>query len=127
MSKVESRVSKGGSQPLRLPNGKVIGRVEGHRFVKTVCASKHKLRTPPAWAIDAEAFDESIKPVAQEIIVWDRESETRWRVTVADFDALKGTFDRGFGKQYFLPLSHWQVIGPSGDRQLRFWGDDTND
>lgn len=126
MLKEQCRGQQPPSQRLKLPNGRVIGRLEGDRFIKPVCASKHRLRTPPAWAIDAGVFDRSIRGLAREIVIWDRETDTRWRVQVEVFDEHKGTLDRGFGAQYFLPLPYWDVIDPNGDRQLRLWEDGAN-
>ena len=37
---------------VKLPDGKVIGYIENHTFIKEVRASKHRLRCPPTWAID---------------------------------------------------------------------------
>jgi len=69
--------------------------------------SKHQLREPPAWAIDADAFDEWVKPNAREIIVTDTEAKIRYKVLTETFDRLKQEMDRGFGRQYFLVLAHW--------------------
>jgi len=96
---------------------KIVGHLEGNRFIKTVIGSKHRLRRPPAWAIDAEAFDTEVKPNATEIVVLDRETDTEYHCTVETFDRLKGELDRGFGRQYFLTLNHWEVRG-NGHREL---------
>ncbi len=100
--------------------GKVIGQIQGDKFVKPVVGSKHRLRCPPAWAIDARAFDEQIKPSASMIIIEDRETQQHYHASVATFDKLKGEFDRGFGRQYYLTLTHWTVEG-NGHQQLRLW------
>jgi hypothetical protein len=107
---------------VKLPNGKVLGRFQENKFIKEVCGSKHRLRYPPAWAIDAEAFDREVKPNAAEIIVIDKETGTKYHAQVDTFDRLKGELDRGWGRQYFLTLNHWEVEN-NGDRQLMFdWG-----
>ena len=92
--------------PVRVKN-RTIGFIENGCFLKPVVGSKHQLREPPAWAIDAEAFDEWVKPNAREIIVTDTEAKIRYRVPVETFDRLKQELDRGFGRQYFLTLAHW--------------------
>jgi hypothetical protein len=117
-----SNCSTKSRRPVKLPDGRVIGWLEGNTFIKPVCGSKHKLRQPPAWAIDAEAFDQQVKSQAKEIVIWDRESDTKYRAPIEDFDEHKGEFDRGCGRQYFLVLAHWQVIEPNGNRptQLSF-------
>jgi len=101
--------------------GKVIGYLEDHTFVKPVLGSKHRLRCPPAWAIDAEAFDREVKPNATKIVVRDRETGLEYHCLVEVFDRLKAELDRGFGKQYFLTLNHWEVSG-NGHHQLSLWG-----
>ena len=105
--------------------GKVIGYLRGHAFIKTVTGSKHKLRCPPAWAIDAEAFDREVKPNVTELVVIDREAGLEYHCPVEAFDRLKGELDRGFGKQYFLTLSHWNVRG-NGHQLNLFEGGDGN-
>ncbi|MFC1930346.1 hypothetical protein ACFLWE_00410 [Chloroflexota bacterium] len=88
---------------------KVIGYIEGNRFIKPVVGSKHKLRQPPAWAIDADVFDREVKPVCTQIVIVDKEAGTEYHATVETFDSLKGSFDRGFGRQYFLTLNAWKT------------------
>jgi len=92
--------------PVRAKN-RTIGFIENGCFLKPVVGSKHQLREPPAWAIDAEAFEEWVKPNAREIIVTDTEAKLRYRVSVETFDQLKQEMDRGFGRQYFLTLNYW--------------------
>lgn len=92
--------------PIRV-KGKTIGFLDNGYFLKPVVGSKHQLREPPAWAIDADAFDEWVKPNAREIIVTDTEAKIRYRVSVETFDKLKVELDRGFGRQYFLTLNYW--------------------
>ena len=112
-------------QPVNLSDGRTIGWLEGDTFVKPVSGSKHRLRQPPAWAVDAEAFDQQVKSQAEEIVIWDRESDTKYRASIEDFDQHKGEFDRGFGRQYFLPLARWKTErNGNGGRQLSLWGGD---
>ena len=101
--------------------GKIIGYLQNHTFVKPVTGSKHQLRCPPAWAVDAEAFDREVKPNVTELVVIDRETGLEYHCPVEAFDRLKGELDRGFGRQYFLTLNHWEVRG-NGHRQLSLWG-----
>ena len=102
---------------VKLPNGKVIGHFEQNKFIKEVCGSKHKLKYPPAWAIDAEAFDKEVKFNATDIVVIDRETGIKYQTTVENFERHKGELDRGWGRQYFLTLSHWEIEN-NGNRQL---------
>lgn len=101
---------------------KIIGCLEGNKFIKSVLGSKHQLKYPPAWAIDSNAFDTEIKPNATAMVVIDKEKDIKYFVSTDSFDRLKGTLDRGFGRQYFLTLNYWQVE-ENGNRQLSLWGD----
>ena len=100
---------------------KIIGHIDGNRFVKQVSGSRHMLRRPPAWAIDAEAYDSEIRPNATEIVVLDKETGLEYHCSVETFDRLKGGLDRGFGRQYMLTLNHW-VVRVNGHRQLGLLG-----
>ena len=104
---------------------KVVGCLKGDKFIKSVIGSKHQLRQPPAWAIDAEAFDVEVKPNASVIVVIDRETGIEYHCPVETFDKLKGELDRGFGRQYFLTLNHWEARG-NGHQQLSLWGGGSN-
>jgi hypothetical protein len=108
---------------VKLPDGRVIGWLEGATFTKPVCGSKHRLRRPPAWAVDADVFDELIMPVAKELRIEDKETGTVYEVSVAYFDQHKGELDRHFGRQYFLPLARWKTHeNGNGGKQLTLWG-----
>lgn len=104
---------------------KIVGHLIGNRFIKSVIGSKHRLRFPSAWAIDAKVFDSEIRPNATEIIVIDKEAGLEYHCSVETFDQLKEELDRGFGKQYFLTLNHWVVRG-TGNHQLKLWGGESN-
>lgn len=64
MSNSQCIAKSGRGQLLRLPDGKVAGQLQGDVFIKPVVGSRHMLRTPRAWAIDAELYDE-IRPSIQ--------------------------------------------------------------
>ncbi len=86
---------------------KIIGDIDARTFTKRVKGSKHMLRQPPAWGIDAPIFDEQIKPNCDTIVVIDMETDKKYQVSVELFNKQKGTLDRGFGKQYYLTLKWW--------------------
>ena len=100
-------------------NGKCIGELKGGIFYKTVVGHRHQLRHPPAWAVQADVFDDLIEPNATMIVIRDKESGIEYHCSVETFDRLKGELTRGFGRQYFLTLNHWQV---EGNEQLCLWG-----
>lgn len=101
---------------------KVVGCLEGDKFLKAVIGSRHRLRYPPAWAIDAEAFDREVKPKTTRLVVIDKETGLEYHCPTETFDQLKGELDRGFGRQYFLTLKHWEVRG-NGHKQLTLLGE----
>jgi hypothetical protein len=88
--------------------GKVIGIIEGNTFTKSVRGSKHQLKHPPAWAIDADIFERDIKPSCTQIQIIDKETGKKYQVAVSIFDRHKGNINRGHGKQYYLPLPYWE-------------------
>lgn len=98
---------------------KIVGYIEGKTFIKSVAGSRHKLRKPPAWAIDAEVFDSEIKQNATEILIIDKEVDKKYFSTVENFDRLKGQLNRGHGRQYYLTLNQWRT---QRDEQLTLWG-----
>ena len=85
-----------------------IGRIEGDTFIKEVY-TRHQLRKPPAWCIDAEPFDKLIKPSCRYIRIIDKEKHRQYLSTTANFVENKGEIERGFGKQYFMILEKWEV------------------
>jgi hypothetical protein len=99
-----------------------IGYLQGNQFIKPVDGSKHQLRCPPAWAIDAEVFDREVKPYASEIVILDRETGVRFLTSVRYFDTNKRMLNRGFGKQYYLPLSRWKLERADSGQLNLFWG-----
>ena len=104
---------------------KIVGHLEENRFIKSVVGSKHQLRHPPAWAIDAEVFDHQIKPNATEIIIEDKESGVEYQASVEIFVKHCFRFNRGFGTQYALPIQLWHVE-KNGHKQLMLWEDAEN-
>jgi hypothetical protein len=100
---------------------KVVGCLQDNKFIKSVIGSRHRLRRPSAWTIDSSAFDDQIKPNAAEIVIIDKETGKKYHCSVKAFDRLKGELDRGFGRQYFLTLSHWRIEN-NGHKQLSLWG-----
>ena len=107
-------------RPVKVGN-KTVGTLENNKFIKSVNDSKHKLKYPPAWAIDADVFDKEIKPKVTEIIVLDKETGLKYHCSVKTFTRHSFRFNRGFADQYALPLQYWTVEG-NGHKQLSLWG-----
>lgn len=92
-------------------HGKTVGFIQDRVFSKEVYGSKHMLRKPMAWAIDADIFDRVISPNCYSIQVIDLETRAKYIVGVNAFKNKCQTLDRKWGKQYYLELVHWQVRG----------------
>lgn len=94
---------------VRTKKGAMAGRIEDKIFIKEVYGSKHMLRNPMAWSIDADIFDSVISPNCFLIHVIDRETQKRYKVSVDTFRQNKGILNRGYGKQYFLDMAFWRL------------------
>ncbi len=100
---------KGSSFPYRLkrlPGGELA-------FTKTVKASRHFLRRPPAIALDKKALDWAEREGVSVVCVTDTETQTTYRATLALLREKGFSLDRGFGKQVALPLSRWSKEDPA--------------
>jgi hypothetical protein len=106
-------------EPIRVEN-KIVGYLDGDKFIKPVLGSRHKLKTPRGWAIDAEAWDQQIRARANEFVILDKEGNTEYHCSVQDFERYKGRMNRGHGEQYFLTDPHWRPINPDCFQLLLF-------
>lgn len=100
-----------GSAVIRDEQGRVVGQIEGDTFLKTVRASKHMLRKPLGWAFDARIFDRTITPFVRRLVIRDVETGKQYETSLKNFLEHKKEFDRGHGRQYYLTLDSWAVIG----------------
>ncbi len=106
---------KGSSFPYRLkrlPGGELA-------FTKTVKASRHFLRVPPAIALDKKALDWAEREGASIVCVTDKESGSIYRACLATIREKGFRVSRGFGEQIALPLSRWKT---ESAEQLRLDG-----
>ena len=103
---------------VRSVDGKIIGNLDNGVFSKRVRGRVHMLRSPRAWAIDARAYDTKIVQHANTIEVYDMDTQLTYRCSTELFDLHKGTMDRKFGKQYFLPIHHWDMLTKEQGRLL---------
>lgn len=94
---------------VRTKEGKVIGTIFYDVFTKTVIESRHKLKKLNAWAIEADQYDKLIRPTCKELRIIDKEHHKTYVSSTKNFNENKGEVEY-FGRQYFLPLSKWQVI-----------------
>ena len=125
-SKYNRAASSGVNTAIRA-QGKIIGYLRDHAFIKRVQGSKHMLRKPPGWCISKHAFIEEVMPHAERIIVEDLENGRFYECQTEVFAEHAFEIQRGnFEPQLVLTLNYWQDQG-NGHRQLRlFEGGDAN-
>jgi len=106
--------------------GKIIGYLQDHTFIKRVRGSKHMLRKPPAWCISKQAFCEEVLPSVESIIVEDVETGLIYECLTKVFAEHAFEIQRGnFEPQLALGLRFWIVKG-NRHRQLSLWGGESN-
>jgi len=108
---MKETAAPGNPQYLRGTDNRIAGALVDGWLRKIVQGSRHMLRSPRAWAIDAGALATARAAGALGVRVEDTESG---RVYLADWAALDAhgyTFDRGHGRQIALPLRYWQLEG----------------
>jgi len=116
-----NRATSGVNIPIKA-QGKIIGYLQNHTFIKRVQGSKHMLRKPPSWCISKEAFCEEVLPNTDKIIVEDTESGFTYECLTKVFAEHAFEIQRGnFEPQLALGLKLWEIRG-NGHRQLSLWG-----
>jgi len=103
--------------PIRVGT-KVIGQVIGDAFIKRVRASRHFLTTPPAIALDIGSLTQAERAGAVWVQIIEIESGTTYRATIRQIREQGVEFDRGYGRQVYLPLNSWIKSRPGGATQL---------
>ncbi len=96
--------------------GRVVGQVRGDTFCKTVSASRHMLRKPPAWALDLQSLCDAERLGARWVQFFDRDSGGCYRASVEQVRRHGFVFDRGHGRQIGLPLDRWTLTRPGEPR-----------
>ena len=89
-------------------NGKVVGKVKGDTFYKSI-AKNHYLLIPPAIAFDISSLDDAERAGAQWVQVTDRENGTIFRATIEHIRVKGKKFNRGFGDQIYLVMTGFIV------------------
>lgn len=101
----------------------VIGYVSGGVFYKSVKGSKHFLRTPRAIAFDVSTLHDAEAAGAHHVEVTDMETGKTYRAAVSTIWAKGWEFNRGFGRQWGVPLAEWNRDNQeAGAAQLSLWG-----
>lgn len=106
-------------------SGKVVGTIAGQVLRKSVDASRHFLRTPPAIAWDLSALEQARQNGTTHCEVRDRESGRLYIARLESFFAKGFRVERGYGQQLGLPLNQWEVREPGRPPvvQLSLFGD----
>jgi hypothetical protein len=118
---MDNIITKSGNIPVHAENGRVVGKVEGDTFYKSVKGSKHFLRVPPAIAFDVISLDDAEEAGAEKVVVTDQETGTVYKSTIQHIREHGEKFNRGFGDQIFLVLEGWVKSKRGGGLQLGLW------
>lgn len=97
--------------PIRA-QGHIVGYVQGDAFCKTVRASIHRLRVPPAWAVDLQSLDDAEAAGAVRVEIRDAEGGLTYTADIATIRKRGFRVNRGYGEQLALPLDAWAVTRP---------------
>lgn len=96
--------------------GRIVGRVREGVFYKTVQASKHMWRNPPAWALDVQSLLDAERAGARLVDIHDSEAGAHYRASIDEVRRRGFVFDCGHGCQVALPLELWAVTRPGQER-----------
>ena len=118
---------------IRTEGGRVVAQLIAGVLIKSgVTEEKHMLKKPPAWCFDVSMFrnlildTKEIKPspyqgnYVYKIMVQASDTGKEYSVDSATFLEKCKTMDKGYNKEYMLPLQYWDIKGeePEGE-QLR--------
>jgi hypothetical protein len=88
------------------------GELHGDVYSKTVSGSIHRLKRPPAWAVDARDLVEAERRGAVRIEICDLETQITYTATIEQFRARALPVNRGYGPQLALELRDWTYTAP---------------
>lgn len=83
-------------------------KLQGGVLSKTVRASVHQLRRPPAWAIQQEVWTVHMDEI-QVVEIVDEETGKVYRTSAENFGRNARLINRGYGYQFALPLPFWNT------------------
>ncbi len=104
-------------------SGELVERGGSLVYVRQVDSTRHMLRLPePSWAVDEEKLHEAQAEGADRVEIHD-EAGRVWWTSIAYFLSRGQRFDRGWGAQVRLPVSHFSFLPPdTAARQLALFG-----
>lgn len=111
-------VSQGGPTTPIFAAGKRVGHVSAGVFRKDVRGSVHRLRKPPAWALDVQSLADAEGAGAVRVSLQDVDTGLYHEAEISHIRRHGFVFDRGHGRQIALPLDKWQIRRP-GETQAR--------
>jgi hypothetical protein len=100
---------------------RVVGKVKGDVFIKSVKASKHFLHFPPAIAFDVDSLRQAGEAGEHSVRVIDTESRRVYLSPISTIWAKGIEVDRGYGRQIALPLEFWSRGDRQSTKQLHLW------
>ena len=106
------------SQPIYL-NGRPIGQVSDGIFRKSLSASKHFLRKPPAICFDCCTLHDAEAIGAHTVQVLDQETGTYYRAPIETIWAHCFPVQRGYGDQVGLGMAYWSINGATSTVEAR--------
>lgn len=99
-------VTKKQGEPI-YSGARVVGHVKAGIFHKVVSGSKHFLQKPPGIAFDVSSLKAAQAAGAVHVEVYDRETRTTYRASIAHVLENGFSFNRGWGEQIALPFEGW--------------------
>ena len=91
-------------------NGRVVGRIEGNTFYKTIRKGLY-LESPPGIAFEETSIDDAIKMGASKVEVKDTDTGVIYRAPIAIVLEKGMPLDRQWGKQIALLMRYWDYEG----------------
>jgi len=101
-----SKGKKQGQTPIYC-GSRVVGYVKAGVFYKSVSGSKHFIQKPPKIAFDISTLKDAEKAGAVRVEVYDRETQTTYKATIAHIWECGGYENRGYGEQWALNMDGW--------------------
>lgn len=87
-------------------NRRTVGQVIGEDYVKDI-TNRHILATPPAIANDIQALHDAERAGALFCVFTNTDTRIVYRAAISKIWDMGTRFNRGWGDQIYLTLSHW--------------------
>ena len=100
---------------------KVIGHVSGDTFYKTISGSRHILRKPRAIAFDISTLHDAEAAGARKVHITDADTGKTYETALSTVWAKGWEFNRGFGKQWGVPIGEWNRDNHGRQLSLLGW------